>query len=60
MHRDRGASGHLSKLVFGSCQTHAKSFDFAEPAFAFGLGDAGDEVVADLLEAGTLDRIRPE
>ena len=27
-----------------------QSFDFAEPAFVFGFGDAGDEVVADLGE----------
>ena len=36
-----------------------ESFDFAEPAFAFGFGDAGDEVVADLGDAGPLGGVGP-
>ena len=42
----------LCEFVFGCGETDAESFGFADPAFAFGFGDAGDEVVADLFEAG--------
>jgi hypothetical protein len=31
-----------------------------QPAFAFGFGDAGDEVIADLLQSTVLCRVRPE
>ncbi|MBB6347284.1 hypothetical protein FHU36_003829 [Nonomuraea muscovyensis] len=44
----------LSELVFGASQADAKSFDLAERAFAFSLGDAGFEVVADLGDAVAL------
>jgi hypothetical protein len=33
-------------------------FDLAEPAFAFGLGDAGDQVVADVGKSCPLGRVR--
>jgi hypothetical protein len=36
-----------------------KTFDFAEPAFAFGLDDASLEIVADLFEPAALRRVRP-
>lgn len=38
----------LGELVLGTSEADLESFDFAEPAFALGLGDAGNEVVADL------------
>ncbi|TDD06802.1 hypothetical protein E1292_14685 [Nonomuraea deserti] len=50
----------LAELFLGASQADLESFDLAEPAFAFGFGDAGDEVVADLLDADALGRIRPE
>ena len=42
----------LGKFVVGSGEADLESFDFAEPAFAFGFGDAGGEVVADLDQTG--------
>jgi hypothetical protein len=44
----------LGELVVGAGEAELESFDLAEPAFAFGLGDAGDQVVADLLQPGPL------
>ena len=44
----------------GAGEADAESFDLAEPAFAFGLGDAGVQVVADLFEPGSLRGIGPE
>ncbi|MEU8251059.1 hypothetical protein [Nonomuraea sp. NPDC048916] len=49
-----------AELLLGASQADLESFNLAEPAFAFGLGNAGDEVVADLFDAGALDRVRPE
>jgi hypothetical protein len=49
----------LGEFVFGSGEADLESFDFAEPAFALGFGDAGDEVVADLGDAGPLGRVGP-
>ncbi|WP_329430623.1 hypothetical protein OG339_22245 [Streptosporangium sp. NBC_01495] len=49
-----------AELLLGASQADLESFNLAEPAFAFGLGNAGDEVVADLVDAGALDRVRPE
>ena len=34
-------------LAVGGGEADLESFGFAGPAFAFGLGDAGQEVVAD-------------
>ena len=46
-------------LVVGGVEADLESFGLAGPAFAFGLSDAGQEVVADLFEAvplgGSLD-----
>jgi hypothetical protein len=50
----------LGELVLGSRKADTKSFDFAEPAFTFGFGDAGEEIVADLDEAVSLGRVGPE
>jgi hypothetical protein len=48
-----GAVG-LGEFAGGGCEADAESFGFAGPAFAFGFGDAGLEVVADLFEAAPL------
>lgn len=50
----------LAELLLGASQADPKSFDLPEPALALGLGDAGDEVVADLLQPAALGRVRPE
>ncbi|MER5532582.1 hypothetical protein [Streptomyces mirabilis] len=50
----------MSELVFGAGQADPESFDLAEPAFALGLGDEGNEVVADLLQPAALCWVRPE
>jgi hypothetical protein len=49
----------LGELVFGAGEADFEAFDFAEPAFAFGFGDAGGQVVADLGDAGPLGRVGP-
>lgn len=57
-----GAPVEVGELLFGSGQAHLQPFHPAEPSFAFGLGDVGDEVVADLDEpsgwAGSCQSIR--
>lgn len=40
----------LDEFLLGAGEADQESFDFIEPAFALGLGDAGEEVVADLDE----------
>jgi len=55
-----GASVDLSELFLGSSEAEAESFDFTEPPFAFGFGDAGGEVLADLGQAGPLGGVGPE
>jgi hypothetical protein len=49
----------LGEFVFGSGEADLESFDFAEPAFAAGFGYAGDQVVADLRDAGPLGGVGP-
>ena len=49
----------MGELVIGAGEADLESFDLAEPAFAFGFGDAGDEVVADLGDAVPLARRWP-
>jgi hypothetical protein len=44
----------LGEFAGGAGEADSESFGFAGPAFAFGLGDAGAEVVADLLQAASL------
>jgi hypothetical protein len=53
------ASVDLGEFVGGAGEADVQSFDFAEPAFVLGFGDARDEVVADLGDAGPLSGIRP-
>ena len=54
------ASIELDEPVSGAGQADAEPSCLAEPAFAFGFGDAGDEVVSDLLQPAALCRVRPE
>src|SRR6266516_3264443 len=54
-----GAVVDLGELVFGAGEADFEAFGFAEPAFAFGFGDAGKEVVADLGDAGPLGGVWP-
>ena len=42
---------HLGELGAGAGEADFQSFGFTEPAVGLGLGDAGDEVVADLDQA---------
>ena len=44
---------HLGELGLGAGEADLQAFGLAEPALGFGLGDAGDEVVADLHQAGS-------
>ncbi len=44
----------LGDFAGGGGEADLESFGFAGPAFAFGFGDAGVEVVADLLQAVAL------
>jgi hypothetical protein len=52
--RGWGSPVYLGELVAGAGQADLEAFGFAVPAFAFGFGDAGDEVVVDLGDAGPL------
>jgi hypothetical protein len=47
----------LGEFVVGPGEADLESFDFAEPAFAFGFSDAGDQVVADFGNALALSGI---
>jgi hypothetical protein len=49
----------LAELLLGASQADLESFNLAEPAFAFGLGDAGVQVATDLFEPGSLRGICP-
>jgi hypothetical protein len=58
-----GSAGHLVELGefrFGSCQADLESLDFAVPSFALGLGDAVEQVVADLDDPWSLGRRRAQ
>src|SRR6185503_9138189 len=55
-----GASSDLGEFVLGAGEADLQSFDLSEPFFAFGLGDAGGEVVADLGESVSLGGVGPE
>ena len=50
----------LGDLVVGGVEADAEPFGLAGPALALGLGDAGDEVVADLLQAVPLGGVDSE
>jgi hypothetical protein len=55
-----GGEVGLGDLVVGSGEADFESFGFAGPAFAFGLGDAGQEVVADLFQSVPLGGVDAE
>jgi hypothetical protein len=44
---------HLGEFGAGAGEADLEPFGFAVPAVGFGFGDAGDEVVTDLFEAGS-------
>ncbi|OLZ64280.1 hypothetical protein AV521_36345 [Streptomyces sp. IMTB 2501] len=50
----------LCELLLGTGKADLQSLDFAKPSFAFGLGDAGVKVVADLDEPHPLVRVGAE
>jgi hypothetical protein len=49
----------LGEFVLDAGVADLETFDFAEPAFAFGLDDTSLQVVADLFESAALRRVRP-
>jgi hypothetical protein len=49
----------LGEFVFSPGEADFEAFGFAGPAFAFGFGDAGGQVVADLGEPVALGRVGP-
>ncbi|MEU5634143.1 hypothetical protein ACH47C_17165 [Streptomyces rishiriensis] len=49
-----------AEFVLGSGEADLESFDLAKPSFAFGFGDPGEKVVADLREAASLGRVGAE
>jgi hypothetical protein len=55
-------TGVTVRLSRRACQTRTglEPFHFAKPAFAFGLGDAVEQVGADLLEAVPLGGVGPQ
>lgn len=56
-----GSTGHfieLGELVLRSYEADLESFNFAGPPLTFSFGDPGEQVVADLEDAGSLDRRR--
>nr|WP_258017937.1 MULTISPECIES: transposase [Streptomyces] len=55
-----GAPVELGEFLRSPGEADLESFDFAEPAFTFGFGDAGEEVVADLDEPVALGGVGPE
>ena len=50
----------LGEFVLGAGEADLEALDLAEPAFAFGLGDAVVQVGPDFLEAVPLGRVRPQ
>src|SRR5215207_9782107 len=51
---------HLGELAAGAGEADFQPFGFTEPAVGLGFGDAGDEVVADLDEAGPGGGVGPQ
>jgi hypothetical protein len=54
-----GGGAGLGDLVVCGVEADLEAFGFAGPAFAFGFGDAGQEVVADVFEAVALGGVDP-
>jgi hypothetical protein len=55
-----GGQAGLGDFVVGGGEADAESFGLSGPALAFGLGDAGEEVVADRFEAVELGGVDAE
>jgi hypothetical protein len=55
-----GNAVELGEFLVGGRAADGESFDLAEPALAFGFGNAGGEVVTDLDQPATLDRVRAQ
>lgn len=55
-----GGQVGLGELVVGGGEADLECLGFAGPAFAFGFGDAGQEVVVDLFEAVPLGGVHAE
>ena len=56
----RGELVEVGEFLAGAGEADLESVDFAEPAFASGFVDAGEEVVADLLDAVATGGIRSQ
>src|SRR4029077_1870464 len=54
-----GVPVDLGEFVFSPGEADFEAFGFAGPAFAFGFGDAGGQVVGDLCEPVALGRVGP-
>jgi hypothetical protein len=54
------AALELGELVFGAGEADREPLDLAEPASAFGLGDPGEQVVADLRQPVALGGVWPK
>jgi hypothetical protein len=54
------AAGDLGEFVLGSGEADPQPLELADPAFPLSLGDAGDEVVADVGQPCPLGRVRSE
>ncbi|PJN31542.1 hypothetical protein CG747_44840 [Streptomyces sp. CB02959] len=50
----------LGELILGAGEADLESFDLTEPALTLGLGDAGEEVAADLPQPAALGRARSQ
>ena len=55
-----GGQVGLGEFVVGGGEADFESLGFAGPAFAFGFGDAGQEVVADFFESAALGGVDSE
>ena len=51
---------HVGELGAGAGEADFQSFGFTEPAVGLGLGDAGEQVVADLDQAGPGGGVGPQ
>jgi hypothetical protein len=61
---DGGAAGgevvELGEFLLSAGEADFESFGFAVPAFAFGLGDAGEQVAPDAFQPVALGGVNPQ
>ena len=61
---DGGAAGgeviELGEFLLRAGEADFESFGFAVPAFAFGFGDAGEQVAADAFQPVALGGVDPQ